>query len=270
MEGAPLPPSLNLPAPVSDLAAVRTGNRVSLTWTMPKKNTDKLLLKGNIDVRICRKQGAQEACGAAGQLKLAPDGAGVFSEELPQELAAGAPRELTYYVELRNRNGKSAGLSNGAVVLAGAAPAAVSGLEAMLRKDGVALHWDSSTETTAVRLQRKLMTLPAAAKEKAAQGPLAPPAEPAEQNLLVEAGQSSSGAIDKNIRFGQTYEYRAQRLVRVSVNGKTMELDGRSPRRCALKRRTCFRRRANGPCRCCGCRRGWRCSGHRPELAAKY
>ena len=42
--GAPQPPSLNLPDRVEDLAAVRTGVTVSLTWTMPKKNTDKLLL----------------------------------------------------------------------------------------------------------------------------------------------------------------------------------------------------------------------------------
>jgi hypothetical protein len=223
MEGAPLPPSLNLPAPVSDLAAVRTGNRVSLTWTMPSKNTDKLLLKGKVDVRVCRKEGDQQPCVAAGHLDLAPDSAGAFSEELPKELAAGAPRELAYFVELRNRNGRSAGLSNGAVVLAGAAPAAVDGLEATLRKDGVVLRWNVAPEMTAVRLQRKLVTPPAA---KAAQGPLAPQPEPVEQNLLVEAGQNASGTIDKNIRFGQTYEYRAQRVARVSVSGKAMELDG--------------------------------------------
>jgi len=228
MEGAPLPPSLNLPVPVSDLSAARTGNRVSLIWTMPGKNTDKLLLKGNVDVRVCRKEGAQASCVSAGHLELMPERAGAFSEDLPQELTTGAPRELTYYVELRNRNGRSTGLSNSAVVLAGAAPAAVQGLEATLRNDGVVLHWDGAPDTTAVRLLRKLVAPPVATvvKAKAAQGPLAPPPEPAEQNLLVEATQNASGAIDKNIRFGQTYEYRAQRLARVSVNGKTMELDG--------------------------------------------
>ena len=56
--GAPLPPSLNLPEPVTDLAANRAGNQVTLTWTMPKKNTDKLLLKGEIAVRVCRKEAA--------------------------------------------------------------------------------------------------------------------------------------------------------------------------------------------------------------------
>ncbi len=43
--GAPQPPSLNLPAPVEDLSAIRTGDQVALTWTMPRRNTDKTLLK---------------------------------------------------------------------------------------------------------------------------------------------------------------------------------------------------------------------------------
>ncbi len=45
-------------------------------------------------------------------------------------LAAGAPRPLTYFVELTNHNGRSAGLSNDAVVLAGEAPGPVAGLTA--------------------------------------------------------------------------------------------------------------------------------------------
>ncbi len=46
MPGAPLPPSLHLPNPVIDLKAKRTGSQVcaELNWTMPKKDTDKLLL----------------------------------------------------------------------------------------------------------------------------------------------------------------------------------------------------------------------------------
>ena len=54
--GAPLPPSLKLPDPVTNLSAMRTGDQVSLTWTMPRKNTDKLLIKGEIPVSICRRE----------------------------------------------------------------------------------------------------------------------------------------------------------------------------------------------------------------------
>jgi hypothetical protein len=228
--GTPLPPSLNLPETVTDLAANRAGNQVSLTWTMPKKNTDKLFLKGDIAVRICRKEGI--ACNSAGaDLPLLPGAEGAFTDTLPTALAAGAPRPLTYFVELKNRNGRSAGLSNAAVVLAGEAPAPVTGLAAELRKHGVALRWTplnaaaQELSPSVVRLHRKLLT-PLAAKPH--EGLLAPQPEPLEQNLLVDPTESGrtglSRALDKNIRFGQSYEYSAQRVFRVAVDGKTLEL----------------------------------------------
>jgi hypothetical protein len=222
--GAPQPPSLNLPVPVADLSASRAGNQVTLTWTMPKKNTDKLLLKGNITARVCRKEGA-DFCDAAGtELLLAPGAAGAFADTLPAALAAGAPRPLSYFVELRNRNGRSAGPSNVAVVLAGAAPAPVAGLTAEMRKAGVVLRWASAAaqDSSAIRLHRKLLTPPAA---KPQQGLLAPQPEPLEQNLLVEASPHSQ-TLDKSIRFGQRYEYRAQRVARVTLGDQTLELAG--------------------------------------------
>ena len=231
MPGAPQPPSLNLPEPVADLAASRAGNQVALTWTMPKKNTDKLLLKGNIAVRVCRKEGAGGNCVAAGgELQFVPGTVGSFNETMPATLAAGAPRPLSYFVELKNRNSRSAGLSNAAVVLAGEAPAPVTGLSAEVRKQGILLHWTFAEQSspTAVRLQRKLLTPPAA---KPREGLLAPQPEPVEQNLLVDScaavGRNGScRALDTNIRLGQSYEYRAQRVARVTLEGKTLELAG--------------------------------------------
>jgi hypothetical protein len=119
MPGAPMPPSLNLADPVENLVATRAGDQVSLTWTTPKKNTDNLLLKGNVEVRICRSEGAAASCAQAGDRQLAPGAEGAFSETLPLPLTQGAPRALRYFVELRNRNGRSAGMSNPAIVLAG-------------------------------------------------------------------------------------------------------------------------------------------------------
>lgn len=226
MPGAPQPPSLNLPVPVSDLAAARAGNQVTLTWTMPKKNTDKLLLKNNIAARVCRREGAAGACAAAGaELSLAPGAEGAFIETLPAVLASGAPRPLSYFVEIRNRNGRSAGLSNAAVVLAGVAPAPVAGLSAEVRKQGVVLRWTqaSGQESLAIRLRRKLLTpLPA----KPHEGLLTPQPEPVEQNLLVEDGARFGRVLDREIRFGQVYEYRAQRVARVTVDGQALELVG--------------------------------------------
>src|SRR5271157_63659 len=239
---APQPPSLNLPVPVADLAASRTGNQVTLTWTMPKKNTDKLLLKGSVPVYVCRRTCSEPVgtcrvahgnCAAAGgELSFAPGAVGSFTETLPAELAAGAPRPLSYFVELRNRNGRSAGLSNAAEVLAGEAPAPVTGLSAELRKDGVVLHWTPvETATQEIRMHRELLTPPQAKPKQDQQDLLAPMPEPVEVNLLVdscslETGKGGCRALDNSIHFGQVYEYRVQRVARVTVEGKTLELAG--------------------------------------------
>jgi hypothetical protein len=226
--GAPLPPSLNLPDRVADLSAARVGNQVSLTWTMPRRNTDKLPLKGNIDVSVCRGDGQPgdvKTCAPAGELQVAPAGEGTFSDSLPGPLATGAPRPLTYFVELKNRNGRSAGSSNGATVLAGEAPAPVTGFAAEERKQGIVLRWDPAEPGVSIRLRRKLLT-PAPPKPRT--GPLPATPEPAQQSLMVEAspGSAPAQALDANISFGNTYEYRAQRVVRVPAGGSIFELEG--------------------------------------------
>jgi hypothetical protein len=233
MPGAPLPPTLNLALPISDLAAIRAGDSVSLTWTMPKKNTDKLLLKGNLQVRICRREGATGSCATISNLQLAPEAAGKFNEILPAALTVGVARELSYFVEVRNRNGRSAGLSNPAVVLAGEAPAAITGLQAEVRKQGVVLRWNPGSDEqspAAIRLHRKLLTRATAKVNAELKGPLSAPPEPVELSLLVDArvagGHALAKALDKNIRFGETYEYRVQRVARVTVDGQMQELDG--------------------------------------------
>jgi hypothetical protein len=218
--GAPQPPSLNLPDRVTDLAAVRAGNQVALTWTMPRRTTDRLLLKGSISVQVCRKEG-EAPCTAAAGVSFAPGAAGSFTENLPPALTAGAARPLSYVVELRNRNGRSAGLSNAAAVVAGQAPPPVIGFTGEIRKQGAVLRWNPGDPQNAVRLHRTLLNPPAT---KPKQGPLAAPAEPLKQDLLVD--HDAGIALDKDIRFGQTYEYRAQRVARVMADGTTMELAG--------------------------------------------
>jgi hypothetical protein len=188
---------------------------------MPRRNTDKLLLKSNVDVQICRREGAGVCNVVGGALQLAPGAAGSFREVLPPPLVSGSPRPLTYVVELKNSHGRSAGLSNSATVLAGEAPAPVEELSAEVLKEGVVLRWTPGSADEPVRLQRTLLTPPAAEPQ---QGLLAPQPQPVKQNLLVESDLQFGRAIDKGIQLGETYEYRAQRVVQVAVGGKTLEL----------------------------------------------
>jgi hypothetical protein len=191
---------------------------------MPRRNTDKLLLQGIVAVRVCRREGSSvdsDKCASAGELELAPGLKGSFAEILPSSLSTGAPHALSYFVELLNHKGRSAGLSNAALVLAGEAPAPVAGLAAQVRKDGVALRWTSDQSSTVIRLERTLLTIP---QPRPQTGPLQATPEPAEQNLLVES--AAGVALDKNVTLGNTYEYRAQRVLRQSVDGKTIDLNG--------------------------------------------
>src|ERR1700679_3391391 len=144
MEGAPRPPSPKLPERVTDLAAVRAGNQVTLTWTTPKHDTDKVILKGDVTAAICRQESGNN-CLPAGTIQAAAGTKGTFTEALPPQLTSGAPRSLAYFVELKNHRGRSAGPSNVTIVLAGQAPAAVTDLAAALHKQRVALHWTAGS-----------------------------------------------------------------------------------------------------------------------------
>ncbi len=221
--GAPQPPSLNLPAAVADLTAIRTGEQVALAWTNPKRNTDKTPLKPDVVARICRREGSGTCNRVGTDLVVAAGKAGSFADVLPGALASGKARPASYFVELRNRQGRSSGLSNAAAVVAGESPRPIEGLKAEMRKQGVLLNWAVDGETAAVRLQRKLLTPPTT---KAKQGLLAPAPEPIHETLLVEEGAAQGRAMDTTVHLGESYEYRAQRVSRVDVEGKTLELAG--------------------------------------------
>jgi hypothetical protein len=221
--GAPQPPSLNLADPVEDLSAIRTGNQVALTWTSPKRNTDKTALKADATAHVCRREESGSCNPVGADFMIAPGKPGNYTDTLPGPLASGEARPVIYFVELRNKKGRSAGLSNGATVLVGEAPRPVEGLKAEVRKQGIVLSWTADGENATVRLQRKLLTPPAT---KVRQGPLAPVPEAINETLLVEEGAAQGRAMDKTIRIGESYAYRAQRIRRVDVDGKTLELAG--------------------------------------------
>src|SRR5215470_12848024 len=52
--GVPLPPSLELARPITDLRAFRKGDRVYLTWTIPTQTTERQNLRHGGVVNVCR------------------------------------------------------------------------------------------------------------------------------------------------------------------------------------------------------------------------
>src|SRR5271169_718009 len=52
--GPPLPPSLELPKPPSDLRAMRKGNRITLSWSQPTLTTDRQGVRYIGPTLVCR------------------------------------------------------------------------------------------------------------------------------------------------------------------------------------------------------------------------
>ncbi|MGA9529353.1 MAG: fibronectin type III domain-containing protein [Terriglobales bacterium] len=161
--GAPLPPSLELPKPPTDLRASRKGNSVTLTWTEPRLTTDHETVRSLGPTQICRSSDSEmTACGAAvatvpapalvpkKSLRKPPPNpplALTFTDTIPASALSTDPQaDLTYAIEVLNRNARGAGLSNRLHIPAIRTLPAPQDLAAQLNDDGVLLTWTSAGE----------------------------------------------------------------------------------------------------------------------------
>jgi len=218
LAAAPQPPSLKLPEPVTDLTVQRTGNQVELHWTMPKRDTDKVLLAGEQKTRICR-QVEKEPCVIAGTASFAPQAAAAYTDHLPAGLSSGPARLLTYTVILLNHAGRSAGPSNAAVTAAGSAPPQVVNLRAEARTDGVVLSWTAEGGEETVRIDRKLVEAAGAKKRQSS-------AQTPQEQTLEYSGKDEGRVLDHDAALDHTYTYTAQRIVKLTLEGQPVEVAG--------------------------------------------
>jgi len=229
--GAPLPPSLQLPEVVSDLGAIRIGNKVDLKWTMPRRTTDKLLLKGPQPVHICRHIG-DGPCLTVADASFPPEKPVTYEDNLPADLATGAPQLLAYSVDILSRRGRSAGASNYAYTAAGLAPPPFVDARAHVQADGVVLQWQPaplSGDANKVNMQRTLLSTPPK-QENQSKSPLGLSSASIvkSQTLTVHLppGSDPGQALDPDADFDQHYSYTLTRTLSITVGGKTVELLG--------------------------------------------
>ena len=239
MAAAPSPPSLDLPKTISNLTADRAGNQVHLAWTTPKENTDHLKLKGMVQLRVCRTEMAASPCETIATISAVPDKPGTYTDVLPPTLTTGPARPINYRIFGINKRGRTAGPSNVADILAGAAPPEVKDLTAQVVARGVVLHWQPAGDLspdTSIQIDRTLVTPPVAptpAKPKTL-SPLHRSTEPVEQKLRVRlippdsqhtAATDPGVALDPTAQFGHQYTYSASRVVQQQVGQQTLQLD---------------------------------------------
>lgn len=152
--GPPRPPSLDLPKPPSDLRAVRKGERVILSWTIPTTTTDRETIGVLGPTQICRGPAEMKACGSAvGQVStpiprtVAPKQKpqGTFTDTLAAEFLNDSPdASITYSIQVLNREGRSAGLSNQVRVSLIRTMPVPQDFGARVAKEGVVVSWSSS------------------------------------------------------------------------------------------------------------------------------
>ncbi len=153
--GAPLPPSLELPKAPTDLRAARKGDKVTLTWTIPERTTDRQRVRYLGKTRVCRSlDPAFKQCDASiGEVAPPADFAetnkssGIkltarFVDTLPSAMEQANPAGYaTYAVEVLNAAGRSAGISNLVHVALVPTLPAFSGFAAQPSAQGVLISW---------------------------------------------------------------------------------------------------------------------------------
>ncbi|MGA3103192.1 MAG: hypothetical protein ABSD53_01845 [Terriglobales bacterium] len=167
--GPPLPPSLELPKPPGDLRATRKGSRVTLSWTEPILTTDRQSVRFLGPTLVCRDLAPEmTACGLPAAKLSAPSSnpqlpsskkasqkksaaqrqpPEIYTDTLPAAMQRPDPAaDVTYAVEVLNRNARGAGLSNRVHVPAIITLPPPNDLAPKLTADGVVLTWTSAAE----------------------------------------------------------------------------------------------------------------------------
>jgi hypothetical protein len=175
--GPPLPPSLELPKPASNLHATRKGDHVTLTWSEPTLTTDRQSVRYIGPTQVCRSVDPEiTACGTpvatlpppaispklksskaspktapkkteAQKAAAPPPTPEFYLDTLPANLQQeNANAEVTYAVEILNPNARGAGLSNRVHVPAVPTLPPPTDFAAQLTGEGVVLTWTSMGE----------------------------------------------------------------------------------------------------------------------------
>jgi hypothetical protein len=233
--GPPHPPSLHLPAVVSDLSAERVGDEVKLRWTTPEKTTDGIRVSGSMTAQICRTSSSSPTTASAcSPITSVPvkQGPSETIDSLPAALRNAPQGLLAYRVAILNNRQRSAGSSTPAFAAAGSTPPAITGFHIEAAEQGAILQWEPRDGADVIELDRqhavataKTTHLPGQAFQPAAK-------EPAEMRFRVAktAAESSpfqadaGGSLDATAHRGETYTYTAQRIRHVVLNGHALDI----------------------------------------------
>ena len=226
--GVPLPPSLELARPVSNLRAARKGEKVTLTWSAPTETTDQHNIRHPGRTEICRALSEVKDCGTPiAQLprQKAPVGKApstaveTYTDQLSSDLELANPLGHFFYaISVHNSYGRSAGFSNQVQVPSAPTLSPPSDFRAQLSGDGVRLSWSpvqNPPQVPGLHFIYRVYRRDVAAKSEAVAGELP----------LID--QASPSILDQSFEWEKTYEYRAAVMTFVAQpNGTEASVEG--------------------------------------------
>lgn len=224
--GAPVPPQLELPRPVTDLRAFRKGNTVHLSWSTPTQTTEHRNLRKGGTADVCRATaGSLKACGVpvarlpfqALRNATANQLVAGYTDQLPSSLASAPTGVFIYAVSVLNTYGRSAGLSNRVQVPAAPVLAPPLNLHAQPTAEGVQLSWNSvaAPQLPSLRFIYRIYRREQGSNKEVIAGE------------LPVTGQPSPSLLDRSFEWQKTYYYRLAVITVIEVeNGPEQNVEG--------------------------------------------
>jgi hypothetical protein len=229
-----------LPQPVMDLRAGRIGDTVTLDWTVPGRTTDRVALKGDQRVSVCRAVDAGP-CQTQAVLLLEASRPAQYTDALPPELRDGQPRLLRYEVRLSNHRQQDAGASNPAFTAAGSAPPAIRSATAGATAQGIVVRWKAPVAEASAAPPPEARLLVRIERDRVVQAGEEQPAKreaqagvPQPMRQVLETPEHPSGAkgqpwspsntLDVHAALNRSYRYTVRLVEQLTLGGHALEI----------------------------------------------
>lgn len=204
-QGAPLPPSLNIPKPVTDFSAVRKGDTVTLSWTAPDETTDGASVRHSGKMFVHRTTADNQTGSVVGEIPLTPvhqadqSRAQSLKDSIADLLRSSSSDFAIYTVEAVNNSGKSGGPSNQIAVPLVLTPPTPT-IQASVVPQGVSISWNQSwppekrTNLTVQYVYRVMRGLQGSNQQSA-------------MVKQLSAGNEAAVVVDTGIEWEKQYQY---------------------------------------------------------------
>lgn len=196
--GEPLPPLLNMPQPVADLAALQRGSKIVASFTLPKLTTEGRVIRPPLHWELLAgEQGSgdfriEDWAARAKSMGEAPAIEGRVEYTFPAAPWTG--KDIVLAARVRGPSGHFSGWSKPVALTVIQPPAVPTNVQAQNVAEGVRLAWQGAGP--AYRILRQ------------AEG---------EKDFIPVGNTETQEFVDKNTDYGKTYRYTVQAVAKTGT-----------------------------------------------------